>query len=70
MHTNYIGTVALIQAMLSLLQSAGKAQTINVSSELGCVSQQTDPNWKFAPVRVLAYCASKAALNMLTMRLA
>jgi NAD(P)-dependent dehydrogenase (short-subunit alcohol dehydrogenase family) len=70
MHTNYVGTVAVTQAMLPLLQSAGKAQIINVSSELGSVSQQTDPNWKFAPVKVLAYCASKAALNMFTVQLA
>jgi NAD(P)-dependent dehydrogenase (short-subunit alcohol dehydrogenase family) len=70
MHTNYVGTVAVTQAMLPLLQRAGKAQIINVSSELGSVSQQTDPNWKFAPVKVLAYCASKAALNMFTVQLA
>ncbi|MBB5059357.1 NAD(P)-dependent dehydrogenase (short-subunit alcohol dehydrogenase family) [Granulicella aggregans] len=41
-----------------------------VSSELGCISQQTDPDWKYFPVKVLAYCASKAALNMLTVQLA
>lgn len=70
MQTNYVGTVAVTQAMLPLLQRAGKAQIINVSSELGSVSLQTDPNWKFAPVKVLAYCASKAALNMFTVQLA
>jgi NAD(P)-dependent dehydrogenase (short-subunit alcohol dehydrogenase family) len=70
MHTNFVGTVAVTQAMLPLLQRAGKAQIINVSSELGSVSQQTDPNWKFAAVKVLAYCASKAALNMFTVQLA
>ena len=70
MRTNYIGTVAVTQAMLPLLQNAGKAQIINVSSELGSVSLQTDPNWTFAPVKVLAYCASKAALNMFTVQLA
>ncbi len=70
MQTNYMGTVAVTQAMLPLLQAAGKAQIINVSSELGSVSLQTDPNWKFAPVKVLAYCASKAALNMFTVQLA
>ncbi len=70
MRTNFIGTVAVTQAMLPLLQRAGKAQILNVSSELGSVSLQNDPNWKFAPVKVLAYCASKAALNMLTVQLA
>ena len=70
MRTNYLGTIAVTQAMLPLLQLAEKAQIINVSSELGSISQQTDPNWKYAPVKVLAYCASKAALNMFTVQLA
>ena len=70
MQTNFIGTVAVTQAMIPLLQLAGKAQIINVSSELGSVSLHNDPNWKYAPVKFLAYCASKAALNMLTVQLA
>jgi NAD(P)-dependent dehydrogenase (short-subunit alcohol dehydrogenase family) len=70
MHTNYVGTVAVTQAMLPLLQRAGKAQIINVSSELGSVSLHNNPNWKYAPVKLLAYCASKAALNMFTVQLA
>lgn len=70
MHTNFVGTVAVTQAMLPLLQSTGKAQIINVSSELGSVSLHNDPNWKYAPVKLLAYCASKAALNMFTVQLA
>ena len=70
MQTNFIGTLAVTQAMLPLLQAAGKAQIINVSSELGCISQQNNPEWKYAPVKVLGYCASKAALNMLSVQLA
>ena len=70
MRTDYVGTVAVTQAMLPLLQRADKAQILNVSSELGSISLQTDPNWKFASVKLLAYCASKAALNMLTVQLA
>ena len=70
MRTNYAGTVAVTQAMLPLLERAGKAQIINVSSELGSVSLHNDPNWKYAPFKLLAYCASKAALNMFTVQLA
>jgi NAD(P)-dependent dehydrogenase (short-subunit alcohol dehydrogenase family) len=70
MRTNYAGTVAVTQALLPLLRNASKAQVLNVSSELGCISQQTNPDWKFAPVKLLAYCASKAALNMFTVQLA
>ncbi len=69
-HTNFVGTIAVTQAMLPLLQGAGKAQIINVSSSLGSVSLQNDPNWEYAPVKLLAYCASKAALNMFTVQLA
>jgi NAD(P)-dependent dehydrogenase (short-subunit alcohol dehydrogenase family) len=70
MRTNYTGTVAVTQAMLPLLGLAGKAQIINVSSELGSVSLHNNPTWKYAPVKLLAYCASKAALNMFTVQLA
>ena len=70
MDTNYVGSVAVTQAMLPLLERAGKAQIINVSSELGSVSLHNDPDWKYAPVKLLAYCASKAALNMFTVQLA
>ena len=70
MRTNFVGSVAVTQAMLPLLQKAARAQIINVSSELSCISPQNDPAWKYFPVKVLAYCASKAALNMLTVQLA
>ncbi len=70
MQTNFVGTIVVTQAMLPLLQSTGKAQIINVSSELGSVSLHNDPSWKYASVKYLAYCASKAALNMLTVQLA
>ena len=70
MQTNFVGTLAVTQAMLPLLQAAAKAQIINVSSELGSIGQQTNPEWKYAPVKVLGYCASKAALNMLSVQMA
>ncbi len=70
MQTNFVGSVAVTQAMLPLLQHGGKVQIINVSSELGSVSLHNDPIWKYAPVKFLAYCASKAALNMFTVQLA
>ena len=70
MQTNFVGTVAVTQAMLPLLLAALKPQIINVSSELGSISQQTNKDWKYAPVKVLGYCASKAALNMLSVQLA
>jgi NAD(P)-dependent dehydrogenase (short-subunit alcohol dehydrogenase family) len=43
---------------------------VNVSSGLGSLTLHGDPDWKFASVKVLGYCASKAALNMMTVQLA
>ena len=68
--TNFIGTVAVTQAFLPLLEAAGKAQVINVSSGLGSVSLNNDPEWPFAAVKPLGYNGSKAALNMFTVQLA
>ena len=70
LRTNFLGTIAVTQALLPLLQEAGKAQIINVSSGLGSISLQDDPSWEYAPVKVLGYCTSKAALNMFTKQLA
>jgi NAD(P)-dependent dehydrogenase (short-subunit alcohol dehydrogenase family) len=43
---------------------------VNVSSGLGSLKLNSDPSWQFASVKMLGYCASKAALNMLTVQLA
>ncbi len=37
-----------------------------MSSGLGSLTQNSDPNWEQAGVKPLAYNSSKAALNMLT----
>lgn len=67
--TNFIGTLRVTQAMLPLIkQSAGRI--VNMSSELGSLMHNGDPEWKFAPYKFLGYSVSKAALNMLTVQLA
>jgi NAD(P)-dependent dehydrogenase (short-subunit alcohol dehydrogenase family) len=70
MQTNYIGAVAVTQAMLPLLKKAPSARVVNVSSGLGSITQQSDPHYPFAFAKFLAYSASKAALNMFTAHLA
>ncbi len=74
MKTNFIGTLAVTQAMVPLLRHAarenGSANIVNVSSDLGSITGNADPNWKYAKVKFLGYSASKAALNMLTAQLA
>ena len=33
-------------------------------------SRNADAKWEFAPVKLIGYCSSKAAMNMLTVQLA
>ena len=68
--TNFFGAVAVTQAMLPLLRKAAAARIVNVSSGLGSLTLNGDPNWPFAEVKFLGYNGSKAALNMLTVQLA
>jgi NAD(P)-dependent dehydrogenase (short-subunit alcohol dehydrogenase family) len=70
MRTNFLGSVAVTQAMLPLLRKAPSARIVNVSSGLGSVAENANPDWPYYPVKYLAYSASKAALNMFTVHLA
>jgi len=70
LQTNFVGALAVVQAMLPLIRKSAAGNIINVSSELGSITGHSDPNWKFAPVKFIAYCASKAAMNMMTVQLA
>ncbi len=65
-----MGTVAFTQPLLPLLREAEKAQIINVSSGLGSLAINGDPNTPYYHAKALAYNASKAALNMFTVDLA
>ncbi len=67
---NFFGTIAVTQAMLPLLRKSAAARIVNVSSGLGSLTHNSDPDWQFAAVKVLGYNGSKAALNMLTIHLA
>ncbi len=70
MQTNFLGTLTVTQAMLPLLRKSAAGRIVNVSSGLGSLTLNGDPGWVYAPVKVLGYCASKAALNMMTVQLA
>ncbi len=67
---NFLGTVAVTQAMLPLLRKAPSASIVNVSSGLGSLTKASDPAWTHVAAKFLGYAASKAALNMLTVQLA
>jgi NAD(P)-dependent dehydrogenase (short-subunit alcohol dehydrogenase family) len=70
MDTNFFDTLAVTQAFLELVKKSDAGRIVNVSSGLGSLTLHGDPAWKFASVKVLGYCASKAALNMMTVQLA
>jgi NAD(P)-dependent dehydrogenase (short-subunit alcohol dehydrogenase family) len=67
---NFLGSVAVTQAMLPLLRRASSANIVNVSSGLGSLTRSSDPAWTHVAAKYLGYAASKAALNMLTVQLA
>lgn len=69
LETNFIGTLAVTQAMLPLLRAAPKARIVNVSSSLGSLTLNGDPTSTYYSAQFIGYNASKAALNMLTVQL-
>lgn len=64
--TNVFGVFNVTKAMLPLLKKSGASRVVNVSSGLGSLAQNSDPDWEFAAIKLLAYNSSKAALNMMT----
>ncbi|TPG88764.1 SDR family oxidoreductase [Pseudomonas caspiana] len=70
MDTNFIGTLAVTQAMLPLLRQSPAARIVNLSSSLGSLTLNGDPTSPYYSARLIGYNASKAALNMLTVQLA
>jgi len=68
--TNFHGTLAVTQAMLPLLRKSEQGRIVNLSSGLASLQFNSDPKWAFADFKLIGYCASKAALNMLTVQLA
>lgn len=69
MDTNFIGTLAVTQAMLPLLRKAPAGRIVNLSSSLGSLALNGDPTSTYYSARYIGYNASKAALNMLTVQL-
>lgn len=71
-NTNVHGVIRTIQAFLPLLRKSDAPRIVNVSSELGSLTQQSDPSWeKYDRVKQFAvYNISKSALNAYTVALA
>lgn len=68
--TNVFGVVNVLEAFLPLLTSAPAGRIVNVSTTMGSLSDQTDPDSPYYAMMVPAYQSSKAALNNITIALA
>jgi NAD(P)-dependent dehydrogenase (short-subunit alcohol dehydrogenase family) len=65
---NLFGAVAVINAFLPLLRRSPAGRIVNVTSGVGSLATMSDP--LFRSLDVVAYAASKAALNMVTVQFA
>jgi NAD(P)-dependent dehydrogenase (short-subunit alcohol dehydrogenase family) len=65
--TNVFGAAAVIDAFTPLLEASDAPVVVNVSSAVGSLTLNTNPNSRWT---MLAYPMSKAALNMLTIQYA
>ena len=68
--TNVFGMFSVTTAMLPLLRKSPAGRIVNMSSGLGSLTQTSDLNWDFRRVNLLAYNASKTAVNALTVQFA
>jgi NAD(P)-dependent dehydrogenase (short-subunit alcohol dehydrogenase family) len=68
--TNVFGVFRVTKALLPLLEKSKHGRIVNISSGLGSLTRNADPNTTLTARNMLpAYCASKAALNMITVQL-
>lgn len=68
--TNLFGAVSVVQRFLPLLERSDGGRIVNVSSTMGSLSDQLNPDSPYYGVVVPAYQGSKAALNAFTIALA
>jgi len=64
---NVFGTLAVYQAMLPLLRDGVDARIVNVSSGVGSLTANADPNYPYHSMFGVIYPASKAAENAVTL---
>ncbi|WP_238845584.1 SDR family NAD(P)-dependent oxidoreductase [Nostoc edaphicum] len=61
--TNVFGVFAVTKALLPLLKKSTAGRIVNLSSGLGSLTQNSDPNYEFVDFKLLAYNSSKTAVN-------
>lgn len=67
--TNVIGVIRVTNPMLPLLRGSASPRIVNMSSSVGSLTRQTDPDSETGPVAV-AYAPSKTFLNGVTVQYA
>lgn len=68
---NVVGTARVTGAFINLLKKSEAPRIVNVSTSVGSLTLQSDPNWPpYHYAKYTVYAASKAALNMYTIHLA
>lgn len=65
--TNVFGQLAVYQAMLPLLKESPAANIVNVSSGVGSLTTNANPNYHYHKMYGPVYPASKAAFNAITL---
>jgi NAD(P)-dependent dehydrogenase (short-subunit alcohol dehydrogenase family) len=67
--TNVAGPVSVIEAFLPLLRNSAAGRVVNVSTTMGSLTDQSNPDSPYYQLVVPAYQSSKAALNSITIGL-
>jgi NAD(P)-dependent dehydrogenase (short-subunit alcohol dehydrogenase family) len=69
--TNLVGTANVTKAFIDLLEKSSAPRIVNVSTSVGSLSLQSNPEWPaYNYAKYGVYAISKAALNMYTIQLA
>ncbi|MBF6350955.1 MULTISPECIES: SDR family NAD(P)-dependent oxidoreductase [Nocardia] len=67
--TNVSGAVAMIEALLPMLRTSSAGRIVNISTTMGSLNEQLNPESPYYGMVVPAYQSSKAALNAVTIAL-
>jgi NAD(P)-dependent dehydrogenase (short-subunit alcohol dehydrogenase family) len=62
--TNFFGLIAVTQAFLPLIRKSKAGCIVNVTSDMGSMTRNTDPAHPYSGMTILAYTASKVAANV------
>lgn len=68
--TNFFGVIQVTQHLLDLMKRSEEPRIVNVSSDLGSLTNHSNPDYEFYDVKPTAYCSSKTAVNTFTVMLA